>query len=125
MKDKINALAKFLDVSKKEAKSLIDNGDYLVLDDCDADDAAKEEILNLVWTFNSSFLSDHSSLDERAIAAMQRSMHEDANDSLISTIKDIEHFVDDAICSDGRGHFLSRYDGKENEQDRFFIYRVN
>jgi hypothetical protein len=34
-------------------------------------------------------------------------------------------FADEAISADGRGHFLSGYDGNENEQDGFYIYRTN
>lgn len=29
------------------------------------------------------------------------------------------------INADGRGHFISYYDGNENEQNGFFIYRLN
>ena len=44
-------------------------------------------------------------------------------------IKDWDHFVQDAVSSDGRGHFLSGYDGAENEEKVdgvwYFIYRTN
>lgn len=33
--------------------------------------------------------------------------------------------VADAIRCDGRGHFLSQYDGEEVEAGEFFIYRLN
>jgi hypothetical protein len=29
----------------------------------------------------------------------------------------------DAISTDGRGHFISSYDGEENEQGDYYIYR--
>jgi hypothetical protein len=37
----------------------------------------------------------------------------------------LEGFVEEAVSADGRGHFLSSYDGEENEQDGFYIYRIN
>ena len=44
-------------------------------------------------------------------------------------IPDMDEFVDDAICQDGRGHFISHYDGKENEYKvngkMFYVYRLN
>ena len=40
-------------------------------------------------------------------------------------IEDFDDFIDDAVSSDGRGHFISRYDGDENEQDGYYIYRCN
>ena len=42
----------------------------------------------------------------------------------IST-KDIEKFINEAIASDGRGHFISYYDGNEYEENDLFIYRLN
>lgn len=48
-----------------------------------------------------------------------------ANSIVKALINDIDTFVYDAIDADGRGHFLSFYDGREHEQDEFFIYRTN
>jgi hypothetical protein len=42
-------------------------------------------------------------------------------------IDDLDHFIEDAIRADGRGHFLSRYNGEENEETvggvTYYIYR--
>lgn len=38
---------------------------------------------------------------------------------------DIDELIDDAINIDGRGHFLSSYDGNEYEYDDIYYYRVN
>lgn len=38
-----------------------------------------------------------------------------AGDWLILTDEEADHFVEDAISSDGRGHFLSSWDGSEHE----------
>jgi hypothetical protein len=60
---------------------------------------------------------------------MQSELCEDANELVKAVIRDIDHFVKDAILSDGRGHFLSGYDGEENEIEHkkvmFYIYRTN
>jgi hypothetical protein len=51
--------------------------------------------------------------------------YEDGNQELLRLIDDIDDFVDDAVSSDGRGHFLSSYDGNENEEGKYYIYRTN
>ena len=59
----------------------------------------------------------------------------------MSMIKDFDAFVEDAAACDGRGHFLSGYDGIEHEvvylsverdgmsyktkETYYYIYRVN
>jgi hypothetical protein len=127
---KIETLATLLGVDTGEAFDLIENGDYLVLTDKEADKKAKESILETVWAFNSSFLSAHSSLDAWTISIIQQAKYEDANEPLKKTIIDIDHFVDDAIGCDGRGHFLASYDHNETEvawhnKTIFYVYRVN
>ena len=51
--------------------------------------------------------------------------YEDGNQELLRLIDDIDEFVEDAIRADGRGHFLSSYDGDENEEGDYYIYRTN
>jgi len=47
----------------------------------------------------------------------------------VQKLDDIDSFVDAAISADGRGHFMSSYDGNENEEEvngtTFYIYRIN
>jgi len=50
---------------------------------------------------------------------------ESANEALKAMITDLDEFVEEAIGVDGRGHFLSTYDGAEEEEGEYFIYRVN
>lgn len=60
--------------------------------------------------------------------ADQQNKAEGANDIFFQIIDGqgrFDEFVDEAISADGRGHFISSYDGEENEQDDYFIYRVN
>jgi hypothetical protein len=56
---------------------------------------------------------------------MQGKLCESARPIVEALIEDMDHFVSDAICADGRGHFLSQYDGEENEEGEFYIYRTN
>ena len=107
-------LAKHLGVSVDDAESYINDDDYLVLTDEEADDRAHDEIAEMVWAFRPSFLVAHTGVTEEAIEKLQE-MCEGANDALTSMIKDFDHFVADAVSSDGRGHFLSGYDGNEHE----------
>ena len=57
---------------------------------------------------------------------------ESNNDVIYNTIQKtcgIDEFVSSAISADGRGHFMSSYDGCENEEtvegQTFYIYRLN
>lgn len=123
-----------LDLSEITRASYGDNtfeyggDDYLVVDDDEADEAAKAHILDSLWAFNVSFISAHTvdGLDEEqeaALTEMQGKLCEGANSIVKAMITDLDHFVQDAIGADGRGHFLSQYDGHEQEEGSFFIYR--
>ena len=142
--EKAKALAEFLKVSKEELTEGVcydnsicyDNQEYLVLTDDEADQRAKEEILESLWAFNADFIIDHcknvnnmSTWEYQAaiesLRKAQADQCENLNGLVFALIDDIDEFVDDAITSDGRGHFISRYDGEENEEGDFFIYRVD
>lgn len=136
MTNKIDTLAEFLNISKDEAQNLIDNEDYLVLTDEEADERAKDEILNSLWAFNADFIINHCAnyeamtCDEYEAAidglrAAQERSCESINGLVKALIADLDEFVEDAIYADGRGHFISFYDGKENELNGLFIYRMN
>ena len=135
---RIQALAKHLgcDISEVSESRFGDNcfdaegGEFLVLTDDEADEKAKQEIKESLWAFNASFIAFHTKngLDdaaEKALAEMQGRLCESANPIVEALIEDMDHFISDAIMSDGRGHFISRYDGEESVQDQFFIFRTN
>ena len=130
--NKKEALANFLEVSLEDIEEescgsfTLGNEEYYVLTDEEADDKAEEYILNSIWAFNSWFLLAHmpSGIDEEIIKMAQEKC-EGANETFTAMIIDLDHFVEDAISADGRGHFLSSYDGAENEEGEYFIYRVN
>lgn len=142
--NKVRALAKHLDVKPSEVEEsrydsniLVAEGqEWRVLTDREADKAAKEAIRDSLWAFNYSFLSchfrrgiDNSSDMERSIRHMQKTMCESCNEAIFALIGDFNYFVNDAIASDGRGHFLSSYDGEEQEvtigKTMYFLYRQN
>jgi len=125
---RILALAHHLDsIVFEDVEGYIDN-DYLVYTDEEADEAVREYIEETVWAFSPTFLQAHTGVDSDTIKQMQENMSESANEAITAMIKDFDHFVDDAVSSDGRAHFLSTYDGEETtvQVDRtvYYIYRI-
>ena len=124
--EKIEALAKHLDCSIDEA--IVSMDDYLVYTDDEADEAVYNYIDESVCFFRSDFIAAHTDVDQEVIVKLQE-LHENSNEAIKSLIKDFDHFVSDAVCADGRAHFLSSYDGEENEQtingNVYYIYRSN
>ena len=117
-----------------------EDGEYYILTDMEAHEMCKDYIEETLWAFNASFLSAHMKADDDAIRALQNSGQcESLNPFLLSAIEDFDHFVNDAIMSDGRGHFLSSYDGEEHSETAyiskssdgsttgqdFYIYKIN
>jgi len=127
------ALALYLECSKEDA--VLKEEDYLVLTDKEADMMAKDYIKESVWAFNADFILSECGLDrsgEESLKAMQQKSCESANDFILSLIEKtcgLDSFVESAISADGRGHFLSSYDGEENEikvgKTTYYIYRTN
>ena len=112
----------------EDAQDDLDSEHYLVYTDEEADEAVREAIEESLWAFNASFLQAHTGVDANAIEKIQE-MCESANEPLTAMIKDFDHFVDDAVSCDGRGHFLAPYDHEENEITfngiTYYIYRRN
>ena len=106
----------------------VDGGEYLVLTDSEADDRAADDIKQSLWAFNTSFIMSHTELPDEAsemVLMFQERNCESANDTIEALITDLDSFIEDAISADGRGHFISRYDGNEGESGEYFIYRIN
>jgi transcriptional regulator with XRE-family HTH domain len=144
--EKAQALAKFLEISIEDLEIpedtelpfvVLDTGvEYRVLTEEQANEMVKEEILSSLWAFNADFVISHCKnyddmdCDEfdsavESLRHAQENCCESANGLVRALIDDMDEFVEDAIIADGRGHFLSYYDGAENEQDGFYIYRVS
>ena len=134
---RMQALATHLgcDVSEVSESRFGDNcfdaegGEFLVFTDEEADERAEQEIREALWAFNAAFIASHTKnglgdVAEKALAEMQGRLCESANPIVEALIEDMDHFIFDAISSDGRGHFISRYDGEEAEAGQFFIFRV-
>ena len=131
--EKVEAVAEFMDLNEIGKANITHqddhyytygNEEYMVLTDDEADDKVAEYIKETVWAFNPTFLSDHSGIDEEVFIKLQESC-ETANDAIFKLIKNFDNLVKDAIYVDGRGHFLAGYDGNENEQGDFYLYRTN
>lgn len=94
--------------------------EYAIGTDQQAQAAARDYIRDSVWAFNASFICSHCGIPEleEAIQTFQEQKCEDANDALLALVEKwgLEEFCEEAISSDGRGHFLSQYDGEENEE---------
>ena len=110
--------------------------EYKVLTDEEANEETADYIKESLWAFNAEFILQHSSAyeettnreDEEIIKArryMQGVLCESANALVKALISDLETFISDAIEADGRGHFISSWDGIENESGDFYIYRTN
>ena len=136
-------LAQYLDVNIEAIKAVdfdeslfaVDEKEYLVLTNQEAQERTEQEISQLLWAFRPEFLinyidveideSDRKTVIE-SIRNIQEEMCESANAIITLLVKNkLKQLMDDAIVSDGRGHFLATWDGKEEETEHFFIYRVN
>jgi hypothetical protein len=105
--------------------------EYMVLTDEEADEKCAEYIKETLWAFNADFILDECGLDGSGVDSlrtMQSEACEGANDFILSLIEGtcgLEEFTESAVSADGRGHFMSSYDGNEDESAGFYIYRVN
>lgn len=111
---------------------------HIVLTDEEADERAAEYIKEALWAFNPDFLAAHcpAGVDGDAIRAIQANDRCESNNPVMLALvgDNIESLISDAIWCDGRGHFLSSYDGEETEVNLFdvtgkneylFVYRIN
>ena len=105
---------------------------YAIGTDSEADKAAANNIEDSIWAFNASFLASYTGLPEEMFSGMQDKC-EDANDAFKTCVERAEGglagFVEDAISADGRGHFMSSYDGNYEEftvnDVTYYIFRLN
>lgn len=105
--------------------------DVIVADDDNADRLTRECIEELLWAFTPEFLASETGLPEEVFQALADSGRCESNNEAIMALVEqtcgLEEFVSSAIDADGRGHFLSGYDGKEGEieidGDIYYVYR--
>ena len=106
---------------------------YMVLTDEEADEKAADYIKESLWAFNATFLADMTDIPYEAFKAIADNGKCESNNEAIERIINktcgMDEFVQAAVNADGRGHFLSGYDGNENEETlegiTFYIYRTN
>lgn len=116
--------------------------EFYVLEDVRAYALAFQLIEAELWAFTPDFIVEHLKPDivycdypvdlgdlRLAIRAVQERLYEGANALIQALIDDLEEFVEDAIAADGRGHFISSYDGVEHEVtvdgETYYIYRLS
>lgn len=113
--------------------SEVDLDDFMFLTDSEADNTCYEKIRELIWAFNADYLAGWLDCPTEAVQAIHdNGKCEGNNEILLDWLEkhcEFWNFVYDAISLDGRGHFLSSYDGKEHEVEwngeTYYIYRIN
>ena len=106
-------------------------GEYMVLNEHERNEKAKEYIQETLWAFIPSFLAEETGLPEEIFRALSEKC-ESGNDAILALVEKtcgLDTFVQSAIKADGYGHFLASYVGKEGkvtvEGEDYFIYRIN
>jgi len=108
--------------------------EYAIGLESEVDEAVKSYIRDSLWTFRAEMILAHSKAGTspktiKALQEMQAKLCEDANEIVYCIIKDIDAFIEDVVNADGRGAFLSPYDGEEHEIEingiTFYCYRLN
>ena len=111
----------------------IDGTDYLVLTGREADDKVEEYVEEILWSFSPHFLSSVTGVDSSVFEAIRDNGNCESNNEPIQSILDatntsMSEVAQEAISWDGRGHFLSQYDGRETEVyadgEYYYCYRV-
>ena len=108
----------------------IDGDEYAVGSPEEAKRAVVEYCRDNIQHFTPEFLSDNSKFSALLFKKLQESGVFDS-DVYLELIDDIESFAEEAEAVDGRGHFLSLYDGEEIEvcDDEgiivYYLYRIN
>lgn len=113
--------------------SEVDLEDFMFLIDSEADIACEEYICESIWAFSPDFLANYLNCPVEVIQAIHdNGKCEDNNQIFIEWIEqhfNMDDFILDVIDADGRGHFLSSYDGEEHKvqwkDEEYYIYKIN
>ena len=125
----IQELCEIMNCSATELPGELEEN-WLLATDSEADEHASELVLDSIWAFRPSFLSGATGIDQEVFEAIRANGRcEDNNNAIIAIIDStcgITHFVAQAIQTEGRGHFISSYDGEEHEiSGNLYLYRLN
>ena len=129
-KELINEIGRFEELSYDHwGLTVLDaeQGEYAIGTDEEADKAAHEYIEGSVWAFNADFLESMTDMPYEIFEALQPQC-EPSNEPILACIErtcGIDEFVEEAINCDGRGHFLSSYDGHETDIGDLVMFRIN
>ncbi len=109
---------------------LIGEREYMVLNEHERNEKAREYIQETLWAFLPSFLARETGLPEKVFRALSEKC-ESGNDAILALVEKtcgLDAFVETAVKADGYGHFLAFYDGEEGEVtvkgEDYFIYRM-
>jgi hypothetical protein len=105
--------------------------DVIVADDDNAYWLTTERIEDSLWAFSPEFLASETGLPVEVFQALADSGRCESNNEAIAALVEqtcgMDKFVSSAVSADGRGHFLSGYDGEEGEieidGDIYYVYR--
>jgi len=103
---------------------------FLVCSEGGREEEVTDYIKESLWAFNASFLASETDIPQEVYEALQPRC-EGANDAILKLVEKtcgLEEFVGSATSADGYGHFLSSYDGNEEEyqasdKEYYYIYR--
>ncbi len=138
--EKIEILSIYLEceedeISKGYDECTFEHGkqEYLVLTEEEADERCKNYLLDTLWAFNTSFLTNYISCGnkyedkdlEKSLVTLQE-LCETSNVVIKLLVGNrIDELIEDTISTNGRGVFLASYDGEEIEESDYYIYRTN
>jgi hypothetical protein len=111
------------EVDRESGLWQIESEEWMILTDDQADKAAADYIKGSLWAFNADFLASHAhhGVGEEVFKAIQSNgQSEDNNEAIKQLISDLDNFIEEAIDTDGRGHFITSYDGQEREFENEF-----
>jgi hypothetical protein len=111
----------------------VDGREYLIVDDDTADTYAREHIEDTLWAYRPSFLSGETGIAVCVYEAIAGNERYDENNEALKVLIEgtcgMDDFVDSAISADGRGQYLSPYNGEEIELDiygeTYYAYRLD
>ena len=102
---------------------------FNVYDETSRNEAMTDYTGETLFAFESSFLAGCTGLPEKVFEVLSE-MSEEANEPIEEMIEatcGMDSFIEQAVDEDGYGHFLSAYDGEENEVEvdgtTYYIYR--
>lgn len=122
-KNLIKAMAEYFgcevsEVIEEEKNYFKVNGEeYLILSNEEADEQVKEFIKESLWAFRPEFLANETGISKKVFEKLC-GMYEDGNEAILTIVEGtcgLDKLVEEAILADGRGSFLSAYDGIEHE----------